>query len=519
MLAAGPSGATVTANTGRCTVSTLSSVAPSNTAVKAASVVAATSTLPQYCSVQATVSYPGNNIDFIVGFPTTWNEHFVWASQGGLAGGPMTFTASFLQEGYATGITDTGHKGDPATVGGTGRDPAFVYDINKFTDYGHRANKLTADAAKALIAGYYQSSIKRSIFNGCSNGGRSVMINAQRYPGQFDAYVVGAPFISETGSSLDWLHSERAYFKKTTSFMPADKLQILGKAVLAQCDADDGVVDGVVSNPLACKFDPSVLLCNGANAGACLTQDQVDAVKFWNTDWKNSNGEVVSRRWLATGEEGYSGGTSLYQIGPNPPPVDANGVPYPTAAQNNGFSLMIAILGDMVNGSHTYDYRTLNVDTDLPFLNQVNGVLDATDTDLMAAASKGAKFIFYQGWGDPALNPMNLIDYRDAIVQRYGLAKANTFMRVFMVPGMNHCGGGSAATDQFDVMMPAIEAWMDTGIAPEVVIASRVVNGVVVRTRPLCAYPKYARYKPPASAATTFGIDDAFYFFCADPTP
>jgi len=172
-----------------------------------------------------------------------------------------------------------------------------------------------------------------------------------------------------------------------------------------------------------------------------------------------------------------------------------------------------------VNGSHTYDYRTLNVDTDLPFLNQVNGVLDATDTDLMAAASKGAKFIFYQGWGDPALNPMNLIDYRDAIVQRYGLAKANTFMRVFMVPGMNHCGGGSAATDQFDVMMPAIEAWMDTGIAPEVVIASRVVNGVVVRTRPLCAYPKYARYKPPASAATTFGIDDAFYFFCADPTP
>jgi hypothetical protein len=519
IVTAANSGATVTANTSRCSVGALSSVAPTNTTITAASVVGATATVPQYCSVQATVAYPGNNIDFIVGFPTTWNEHFVWASQGGLAGQTMTFTASFLQEGYATGITDTGHKGDAAAVGGMGRDPAFAYDINKLTDYGHRANKLTADASKTLIAGYYQSSIKRSIFNGCSNGGRSVMINAQRYPGQFDAYVIGAPFISETGSSLDWLHSERAYFAKTTSFMPAAKLQLVGKAVLAACDADDGVVDGVVSNPLACKFDPGVLQCSGADAPNCLTQDQVTAVRFWNTDWKNASGEVVSRRWLATGEEGFPSGTSLYQIGPNPAPVDASGVPYPTAAQNNGYSLMIGILGDMVHGNHAYDYRTLNINTDLPFLAQVNGVLDGTDTDLMGAVSKGAKFIFYQGWGDPALNPLNLIDYRNAVVQRYGQAKADSFMRVFMVPGMNHCSGGSAATDQFDVMMPQIEAWMDTGVAPEVVPASRVANAVVTRTRPLCAYPKYARYKAPASAASTFGIEDASYFYCADPSP
>lgn len=369
-----------------------------------------------------------------------------------------------------------------------------------------------------MIAGYYQSEIKRAIFNGCSNGGRSVMINAQRHPGQFDAYIVGAPFISETGSSLDWLHSERAFFRKTTSFMPADKLQVLGKAVLAACDADDGVVDGVVSNPLACKFDARVTLCNGANGPACLSQDQVEAVAFWNTDWKNQSGEVVSRRWLATGEEGTPSGTSLYQIGPNPASVDSNGVPYPTAGQNNGYSLMIGILGDMVNGNHEYDYRKLDVDTDLGFFAQVNGVLDATSTDLAAAAGKGAKFIFYQGWADPALNPLNLIDYRNAVVQRYGLEQADSFMRVFMVPGMTHCGGGSAATDQFD-LMPALERWMDTGVAPEEVRASRVVSGSVVRTRPLCAFPKYARYKPPMDASSTFGIEDAFYFTCADPNP
>jgi hypothetical protein len=280
-------------------------------------------------------------------------------------------------------VTDTGHKGSPTAVGGAGRDPAFVYDINKFTDHGHRANKVTVDATKALIAGYYQSEIKRSIFNGCSNGGRSVMINAERYPGQFDAYVVGAPFISETGSSLDWLHSERAYFRKTTSFLPADKLQLVGKAVLAGCDLDDGVADGVVGNPLACNFNPGALLCNGA------------------------------------------------------------------------------------------------------------------------------KFIFYQGWADPALNPMNLIDYRDAVVQRYGLETANSFMRVFMVPGMTHCSGGSASTDQFDLMMPAIEKWMDTGVAPEEVRASRVASGNVVRTRPLCAYPKYAHYNPPARLAAASSVTTA----------
>jgi feruloyl esterase len=485
--------------------------------VGAAAIVGATATVPEYCSVQAKVTYPGNTIDFIVGFPTSWNEHFVWASQGGLAGAAMTFTNQFLQTGYATGVTDTGHRGDPAFVGGAGRDPTFGYDPNKLTDYGHRANKLTADSAKALIAGYYGSAIKRAIFNGCSNGGRSVMINAQRYPGQFDAYVVGSPFISETGSSLDWLHSERAFFRKPTSFVTADNLKVIGKAVLDACDADDGVKDGVVSNPLACQFDPSTLLCNGTNGPNCLSQDQVDAVKFWNTDWKNKSGEVVSRRWLATGEEGTPSGTSLYQIGPNPAPLDANGVPYPTAAQNNGFSLMIAILGDFVNGSHSYDYRTFNISTDTGFLAQVNGVLDATDTNLMAAASKGAKFIFCQGWADPALNPMNLIDYRNAVVDRYGQASADSFMRVFMVPGMTHCGGGSASTDQFNLMMPAIEQWMDTGVAPEVVMASRVVNGVASRTRPLCAFPKYAHYNPPAEAAAVFGTEDAYLFGCVSP--
>jgi len=174
----------------------------------------------------------------------------------------MSLTPGFLQAGYATGITDTGHQGSATATGGASRDASFVYDPQKLVDYGHRANHVAVDAAKALITGYYGSSIKRAIFNACSNGGRSVMINAERYPGQFDGYVVGAPVVSWTQVSLDWLlHSGRGFFGKAGAFPTPAKLQLVGAAVLAACDGLDGVRDGLVSNPQACRFDPRVLQC------------------------------------------------------------------------------------------------------------------------------------------------------------------------------------------------------------------------------------------------------------------
>jgi len=232
-------------------------------------------------------------------------------------------------------------------------------------------------------------------------------------------------------------------------------------------------------------------------------------------EWRNKSREVVSRRWLLTGVEGETPSLTRWQIGQNPAPVDANGVPFPNGAQSDGIAYMIGVLGDMVNGDHAYDYRKLDINSDLGFFAQAEGVVGATDTDLMAAARNGAKFIFYHGWADPQLNPLNTIDYRDALVARYGRKTVDSFMRLFMVPGMTHCTGGSQATDQFDQMIPPMEEWLDTGIAPKQVTASKIVNGVVTRTRPLCAYPRYARATLPADAASD--INDAANFYCAMP--
>ena len=519
VMAAGIVGATVSANTSRCSAAFFTPLAPKNVTIKSADIVAATAAAPQYCRVLASVAVPGNTDDFLAGFPTTWNEHFVWASQGGFAGQTMTLSNGFLQAGYATGITDTGHQGSATATGGAGRDITWALNNpQKLTDYGHRANHVTADAAKSLIASYYQSAITRSIFNGCSNGGRSVMINAQRYPGQFDGYVVGAPFISPTQSSLDYLlHSGRGFFAKTTSFPTAAKLSLVGNAVLAACDVDDGVKDGVVGNPLACRFDPRTLQCpGGGDTAGCLSKDQVDAFVVWNTDVRNVSGELVSRRWLFTGVEGEPTGTTLYQVGPNPAPVDAKGVPIISSAQNLGFSLLNGAIGGFVFQDPSYDVRKFDIETDLGYLAEVDGQIAANDTNLSGVLKNGAKFLFYHGWADPTLNPLNTVDYYNDVVARYGKAKTDSLMRVFMVPGMTHCSGGTATTDTFDTNA-AMERWLDTKIAPDVIDASKVVGGVVTRTRPLCAYPTYARYRPPAAAASTFGIEDAFYFSCVAP--
>ena len=181
VMAAGIVGATVSANTSRCSAAFFTPLAPKNVTIKSADIVAATAAAPQYCRVLASVAVPGNTDDFLAGFPTTWNEHFVWASQGGFAGQTMTLSNGFLQAGYATGITDTGHQGSATATGGAGRDITWALNNpQKLTDYGHRANHVTADAAKSLIASYYQSAITRSIFNGCSN-------EPGAFPGRRDA--------------------------------------------------------------------------------------------------------------------------------------------------------------------------------------------------------------------------------------------------------------------------------------------------------------------------------------------
>ena len=177
---------------------------------------------------------------------------------------------------------------------------------------------------------------------------------------------------------------------------------------------------------------------------------------------------------------------------------------------------MVGTLTGIVYNNANYDWRKFDADNDENFLAQTQGALSATDTNLIPTVSRGGKFMIFHGWADQALNPLRTIAYWDAVVARYGKGKTDGFMRLFLVPGMQHCGGGTIATDTFD-SLGEMERWLDTGRAPDRIEASKLTNGVVTRTRPLCAHPNVAKYKPPGSAASTFNINDTFYFGCVDP--
>jgi len=519
-----------------CNVGYLQGFAPTNTHLTAASVVAATATQPQYCRVDGTIDTVNNTaLTFSVGLPSAWNEKFLMLGQGGFAGSAPNPAAPLSAPGapqplaasYATASNDTGHRGNTAGIFGASVDASpFINHPDLIIDFGHRGNKVTVDAAKALIKGYYQTPIKRSIFAGCSNGGRSTMIHSQRYPDDFDGYIVGAPAYDWPGIAYDFQHSNNAFFGKVGAWLPPAKVKLLSDAVLAACDGKDGVVDGMIEDPRRCTFNPSALACPGADNGACLTPAQVDAVMTFASDMRNSYGDLVSPRWLLNGDEGNAAGMSIWKQGSTPPGTDASGLPAPVlptiassnTAQATSFFFNIGIIGWQGFNDPNWNWRTFNLDKDPNYLVQLDGMTSAVDTNLMPAVSRGAKFLFYHGWSDQALNPLRTIGYHDAVVSRYGKEKTDSFMRLFMVPGMQHCSGGTNATDSFDPIAE-LERWLDTGKAPNVMLASKVVGGVVTRTRPLCAYPKLAHYNPPASAASVFGVDDAFYFSCVDPVP
>jgi len=493
-----------------CNVSSMQSYSPAGTTVDSADVVAATTTTPQHCLVKGTTTTVNNSITWAVGLPTAWNDKLYWGAQGGFAGSAPVPPGLGLQRGYVSGITDTGHRQ-------VGIDGSWALNSpDKVIDFGHRGIHVSVEVGKALVAGYYQSPIKRSIMQSCSNGGRATMMESQRYPKDFDGYIITAPAFDWAGQVvLDFYHGSSSFFAKPGSWLPPAKVKVLADAYLAACDASDGVVDGLVADPRFCTIDPRSLQCAGSDGPACLTKDQTDAVVRFTSDLKNKIGETVSPGWVLSGDD--AGGIPAWKTGATAPPVDANGTPNPPSTQAAGHGFMVGTLTGIVYNNASYDWRKFDVDNDENFLAQTQGALSATDTNLMPAVSRGGRFLIFHGWADQALNPLRTIGYWEAVVARYGKAKADSFMRLFLVPGMQHCAGGTIATDTFD-SLGEMERWLDTGRAPDRIEAAKLTSGVVTRTRPLCAHPNVAKYRPPGSAASTWNINDSFYFGCVDPS-
>jgi feruloyl esterase len=432
--------------------------------------------LPAFCRVAVTLRPgPASNIKAEVWMPAAgWNGKLQVVGNGGFAGtiGYRALAAA-LAKGYAAASTDTGHTGPAANTFAT--DDATL-------DFAYRAIHEMAVAAKRAVDQYYGAPPRLSYFNGCSTGGRQALTAAQRYPDDFNGIVGGAPAIFSTRQAFGqiWFYQAIALGEGA---IPKEKLPLLHDAVLNACDALDGAKDGVLENPLACKFDPGVLACTaGSPASACLTAPQVEAVRK----------VYAGPSHAGTGEKIFPGLERGSELGWSPVPV----------------SYAVDYFKHVVFKSPSWDPATLNFGAQVaeayPAAHQI---FDANDARLSAFTGRGGKLLMYQGWAEPGIPPGHIVKYY-AQVQAQTLTAA-TSVRLFMVPGMGHCGGGDGAST-FD-MVTALDGWVESGTAPEQIPASRVRNGKVDRTRPLCAYPRYARYSGSGN------VDDASNFVCELP--
>ena len=435
-------------------------------------------TLPAFCRVAATLKPTAqSDIRLEVWLPSSgWNGKLQVVGNGAWAGsisyGAM---ATALSAGYATASTDTGHTGGAANA-----------TVNKevLTDFVHRAIHETTATAKKVVDGFYGGAPKLSYFNGCSTGGRQALTAAQRYPDDFDAIIAGDPAAHGLNLAFGQLWISQAMTKNPASLLPREKLSLMHTAVLNACDATDGAKDGILENPMTCRFDPKVLACaNGQDGPSCLTPAQVEAAQKIYAGARNTR----------TGRQVFPGLEVGSELGWSPTPV--------------GYA--VDLFKYVVFKNPNWDPNSLNFDGHFALTAEDEfKVLDGDNPDLSPFFRSGGKLLMYHGWSDAGIPARASVSYYESVRAKTGPA-ANQSLRLFMVPGMGHCRGGEG-TDTFDVAA-ALDRWVTTGKAPETIAASRVRDGKVDRTRPLCAYPQFAVYKGSGN------VDDAASFECRAP--
>jgi len=437
--------------------------------------------LPAFCRVAATLKPTSDSdIKIEVWLPASgWNGNFEAVGNGGWAGvisyGAM---AEALHDGYVTASTDTGH------VGGRG---TFALDHpEKLTDFGYRAVHEMTLKAKAIAEAFYRSAPRLSYWNGCSTGGRQGLKEAQRFPADYDGIVAGAAANPRTRLS-SWQIWLSQGVLPPENYIPASKYPVIHKAVLDACDAADGLKDGLIADPTRCNFDPKTIECKSGDAPTCLTAGQVAAAQRMYTAPKNSRtGEPV----YFNVEPGSELGWAMLARGPEP------------------FSAATDQFRYVVFKDPKWDWHSFNLDNDVALADKIdNDTINASDPNLKAFLAHGGKLLLYHGWADPGVPPLASVNYYKTTVDTMGgEAKMADSIRLFMVPGMGHCGGGEGP-NTFD-MMTAMVDWREHGKTPERIVASHITAGKVDRTRPLCAYPQVAKYKGSGS------VDQAENFVC-----
>jgi feruloyl esterase len=437
--------------------------------------------LPAFCRVTATLKpTTDSDIKIEVWLPVSnWNGKLQSVGNGGWAGIiSYPALAAAVAAGYATASTDTGH------VGGSG---SFALGHpEKLIDYGYRSVHEMTLAATAMISTFYGYIPRRAYWNGCSTGGRQGLMEAQRYPDDYDGIIAGAPANYLTHLQVAGIWIAQAVHKDEASYIPVSKYPLIHNAVLEACDAIDGVKDGVIEDPTRCRFDPKVLECKGADGPSCLSSAQAEAAR------KIYSGPVNPRTKAAI-FPGFQPGSELgwgVKAGPQPLSIPTDYFKY------------------VVFRDPSWDYQKLNFDSDVALADKADdGISNAINPNLKPFFEHEGKLLLYHGWSDQQIAPLNSINYYKSVQAAMG-GPANTAnsMRLFMAPGMMHCRNGDGP-NSFDAVS-LMDRWLEEGKVPDRMIASHSTGGKVDRTRPLCPYPQAASYKGSGST------DDAANFVC-----
>jgi feruloyl esterase len=453
--------------------------------------------LPPFCRVAGTIAPTADShILFEVWLPLAkWNGKFAGVGNGGWAG---TISYGALQEqirrGYAVASTNTGHQAPPAAM-----DMArFAFDHpEQLIDFAYRAHHETTIKAKTLVHAFYARPAERAYWIGCSSGGYEGLMEAQRFPADFDGIVAGAPANNWTRLMAGDFDATLAVLAEPASNLPPSALGVLYRGVVAACDRADGVTDGVLEDPERCTFDPAAAQCSaGAKPESCLTTAQVEAARRVYGGVKDPRSGARLYPGLARGSEPF----------------------WPNRDPNNPFPIPVSHYKWLVFGDPNWDWKTFDLSHPADYEAFVRSeaklapILNATNPNLRAFQQRGGKLLQYHGWSDQLISAQNSIDYYESVRSEMGrTSNVEDFYRLFMAPGMAHCGGGPGP-NSFD-MLTVLEDWVEKGVVPEQIIATHSMNGVVDRSRPLCPYPKVAVYKGKGDT------NDAANFACSVRPP
>ena len=430
--------------------------------------------IPEHCRVQLVLKPSSDSlINMEIWLPPAekWNGKFMGVGNGGFAGsiqGLATDMPQALRLGYATAGTDTGHQ-----------EPGGAWAIGhpeKMIDFGYRATHEMTVKSKQIVKAFYDRAPQYSYFKGCSTGGRMAVMEAQRYPDDYDGIIAGALANRHIHMWTAGVERSISVTRNPERALTAEHAALVNNLVTSTCDT---LKEGFLTNPRSCKVDFSVLRCQAGRTTNCLTDAQMKTMEVFYGGVKNSRGELI-----------FSGQALGNPITPQQPLTNGPG---------GTFDLVRIAYNDP-----NVDWKTFDLDRDMKFLDEKIGYVDAVNPDLSKFKSSGAKLLLFHGWSDTGITPETTIWYYDLVLNKMGRNQSD-WMRLFMVPGMGHCGGGPGV-NSFD-QIGTLERWVEKGVAPDTIMGVGA-NGLA---RPICAYPQAAEYKG------TGDLKDATNWSCKAP--